>query len=43
MIPAPSEAVLDCLIPAKDWRSVAGMFTGDEFSKQVDEEALKSR
>jgi hypothetical protein len=30
-------------IPAKDWHSVAGMFTGSEFAKQVDEEALKIR
>jgi uncharacterized protein YegL len=29
--------------PAKDWRMVAGMFTDSEFSKQVDEEALKIR
>lgn len=29
--------------PSKDWRSVAGMFTGSEFSRQVDEEALKIR
>jgi hypothetical protein len=30
-------------VPAKDWRSVAGMFTGSEFSRQIDEEALKIR
>ena len=25
----------------KDWRLAAGMFTGSEFSKQIDEEAQK--
>ena len=30
-------------VPAKDWRLAAGMFTDSEFSKQVDEEALKIR
>ena len=30
-------------IPPKDWRLAAGMFTDSEFSKQVDEEALKIR
>jgi hypothetical protein len=30
-------------VPAKDWRSVAGMFTDSEFSRQIDEEALKIR
>jgi uncharacterized protein YegL len=30
-------------LPPKDWRSAAGMFTDSEFSKQVDEEALKIR
>ena len=29
--------------PAKDWRLAAGMFTDSEFSRQVDEEALKIR
>lgn len=29
--------------PAKNWRSVAGMFTGSEFSKRVDEEARTFR
>ena len=28
---------------AKDWRMVAGMFTGREFSKIVDEEGRKIR
>ncbi len=28
---------------AKDWRTVAGMFTGREFSKIVDEEGRKIR
>jgi len=28
---------------AKDWRMVAGMFTGREFSKIVDEEGQKIR
>ncbi|MBI2806931.1 MAG: hypothetical protein HYX68_18275 [Planctomycetes bacterium] len=27
----------------KDWRAAAGMFTDSEFSRQVDEEALKIR
>lgn len=27
----------------KDWRKVAGMFTGSEFSKQMDEEIRKIR
>jgi hypothetical protein len=27
----------------KDWRMVAGMFTGNEYSKLVDEEARKIR
>ena len=26
-------------VAGKDWRAVAGMFSGSEFSKQVDEEA----
>lgn len=30
-------------VPGKDWRAVAGMFTGSEFSKQIDEEARKIR
>lgn len=30
-------------VPANDWRSVAGMSTGSEFSRQVDEVALKIR
>ena len=30
-------------IPAKDWRLAAGMFTDSEFSRQIDEEALKIR
>ena len=29
--------------PVKDWRSAAGMFTDSEFSRQIDEEALKIR
>ena len=29
--------------PVRDWRLVAGMFTGSEFSRQIDEEALKIR
>jgi hypothetical protein len=29
--------------PAKDWRKSVGMFTGSEFQKRVDEEALKIR
>lgn len=29
--------------PGKDWRAAAGMFTGSEFSKLVDEEARKIR
>jgi hypothetical protein len=29
--------------PAKDWRLAAGMFTDSEFSRQVDEEALRIR
>jgi hypothetical protein len=29
--------------PAKDWRNVAGMFTGSEFAKSIDEEARKIR
>ena len=28
---------------AKDWRLAAGMFTDSEFSRQIDEEALKIR
>jgi hypothetical protein len=28
---------------AKDWRTAAGMFTGREFSKTVDEEGRKIR
>ncbi len=27
----------------KDWRLAAGMFTGSEFSRQIDEEARKIR
>jgi len=27
----------------KDWRLAAGMFTDSEFSRQIDEEALKIR
>jgi uncharacterized protein YegL len=30
-------------IPTKDWRLAAGLFTDSEFSKQIDEEALKIR
>lgn len=30
-------------VPGKDWRTVAGMFTGSEFAKQVDEEARRIR
>jgi len=29
--------------PVKDWRLAAGMFTDSEFSRQIDEEALKIR
>jgi len=29
--------------PTKDWRLAAGMFTDSEFSRQIDEEALKIR
>lgn len=31
------------IAPVKDWRLVAGMFTGSEFARLVDEEALKIR
>ena len=30
-------------VPTKDWRLVAGMFTGSEFSRRIDEEAQKIR
>jgi hypothetical protein len=29
--------------PVKDWRRAAGLFTGSEFAKQVDEEGRKIR
>ncbi len=40
---ADLRAVVERSQLGKDWRSTVGMFTGDEFMKQVFEEALRIR
>ncbi len=33
----------DVIAPTRSWQSVAGMFTGSEFMKEVDEEIVRLR
>ena len=33
----------DVIAPTRSWQSVAGMFTGSEFMKEVDAEIIKLR